>query len=334
MSDDLATLAAEYDAEHGVAEPEAVTQEGEAPETSETVEETPELGIFDKVLDSYGGDKEALAQAWIENQNSMSRLFQEVEVLKRKLPVEEEVPLTSPDLVSLDEEAKEYTSQATELGQAQVQLVNEFQAENAELNKLKGQLEYADDEKKDNIKSQIKNAERRLVDLNQLYRQNEVNAKLLQGKIKDLTRQRKSVTEDLRKSKDAERGEAEELQRIVEGTNAAFNSELTKVLGEFVAEKHRWVSNYVRAELGTLISKHSGPMTEVEIKSAIRTIGKELKSERPEIVTSKQKAKVTPPATMKTVVSENSGVQAPPPDKAKDPNYWRQRAKVLMAGRR
>jgi septation ring formation regulator EzrA len=189
---------------------------------------------FDKLLKKYGGNKEAMAQAYMDQANSMSDLVNEFKSLRefvqqqsqqpsqpkisekeltQRIAESPEVVEVSEELASIEEEIKEeqrtYSSVIQELGKAE-----------KEVARLEGKLEAAYDENKPAISAELATAQAKMERLTDKFRTADRDIKKLSANFKRTQRRMEKAEKAARSEIDNEvkqqrkdESEAQEVRR-------------------------------------------------------------------------------------------------------------------------
>lgn len=154
------------------------TDTGDESDDEESEEEAPASGrspALQKLLSKYGGDEDALVNAYFEQANSSSRLAKEFEELKDYLlnkEVEQEDPekviAEDPTVERLNSRLNTLNKDMQEIQQEQMQMIGEYGQLENETKALEIQLKTAEDYDKVSLKQEVslKKAEMRQIKTN------------------------------------------------------------------------------------------------------------------------------------------------------------------------
>lgn len=176
---------------------------------------------LDKLLSKYGGDPDKMVDAYFEQANSMSRLFQKLTDLEEKLVAKAADPEEEAKFVANDSEVKEYGAELTQIDgeikqtqQAQTAMVGEFGRLDKLISKLEGKLEAASIEDRADIKEELNQAKSDMKDLTREWKESQRTLGTLEKQIKMTARQYRAAEAAAKSRREAEK------QREVEAVHA------------------------------------------------------------------------------------------------------------------
>lgn len=207
--------------DEGEAEDEPAVDDADDSEDDEPAPAKGRSAKAQKLLDKYGGDEDKMVDAYFEQANSMSRLFQKLSDLEEKLTAKAADPEEEAKFVANDSEVKEYGAELSQIDgeikqtqQAQTAMVGEFGRLDKLIAKLEGKLEAASIEDRADIKEELNEAKSNMKDLTREWKESQRTLGTLEKQIKMTARQYRAAEAAAKSRREAEK------QREVDAVHA------------------------------------------------------------------------------------------------------------------
>lgn len=176
---------------------------------------------LDKLLSKYNGDPDKMVDAYFEQANSMSRLFQKLSDLEEKLVAKAADPEEEAKFVANDSEVKEFGAELSQIDgqikqtqQTQTAMVGEFGRLDKLIAKLEGKYESASIEDKADIKEELNEAKSDMKSLTRDWKDSQRELATLEKQIKMSARQYRAAEAAAKTRREAEK------QREVDSVHA------------------------------------------------------------------------------------------------------------------
>lgn len=279
---------------------------------------------FKKLLDKYGGDEEALVNAYFEQANSASRLHAELEELRDFLMAQpdeedpEELIQQDPDVQGLSQELNSLQKDIEAVQQEQMQLVGTYGQIEQEIKMLEAQAEKAEDFEKSSLRSEAnsKKAELRQI-MSQVNRgRRELNA--INRNIVAVERSQQKAREAVLGRKEQQRKAELQSAQVARLTREEFNSAMRAEAEGYgidpSSKQFQVLNTSVRNQLAAHLNRLPPDTPAVNIKAAT----KHLMGEFADAMGLKSRFQKTTQAKGRTPVT--SGPKGPPlPAGVKEP---------------
>jgi hypothetical protein len=344
--------------EDTTSEDTAVSEDEETPaaddvadDTDEDTEDTPDgsevpakgsSAKLDKLLGKYGGDPDKMVDAYFEQANSMSRLFNKLTDLEKQLEAQKSDPAAEEKFVAADPDVKEYATELASLdaeiksSQAeQTNLIADYGKLDKEIAKLEGQLEKAPFEEKDSVQRLLDKAEAKKEKLENAWKNSQRDLARLQKDIRAAARAYKQAEGQAKMRREREKQQELESVRNQQLTQQTFNTTVQAEAAQYglkpdsktYAIVQQAVKDRLVGYLRTLPPGSPGINIPVAVKKLMAEYADALELKQRFSQASKRKVEtLTPkPGTGKVASSGKS----PSP---KDASYWRQRAARIASG--
>jgi hypothetical protein len=258
------------DSSQTAAEEEDETQaddtETDTGEETDDEEDEPAKGrspAFQKLLDKYGGDEEALVAAYFEQANSASRLHKEIEGLKDFLlnQQEKEEPVSEdPDVKGLNEELQGLTSEVESIQQEQMHLVGQYGQIEGDIKMLEAEANKAEDFEKAAIKTQIQGRKAELTRLLTTINQGRREMSRLARDQRGLERQKKQAEQAVQTRRDSAKKQQLKDAQVARLTRDEFNTSMRKEAAKYGVDPGSKQFQILNSSIRTQIHNHLGAL--------------------------------------------------------------------------
>lgn len=342
------------------AEPEEQSSPGEeaAPPEDETPAEDADEGTqdadepapkerseaFKKLLAKYGGNEEALANAYFEQANSSSKLHQEIREIKemvaagRQLTQEEEAVSIAEDpyVKEINVDLANTSDEAQSILQQQKAMVGNYQKLEHKIAELTGEFKRADDTDRIEVQRELTEAKREMADLSRDYRDTQRDLARLNTQWKTLQRSLREAEGQAKSRMERERQEALQLKQEASETRTEFNTAMRDEAAKYGIDPSSKTYNVLNETIRSRIYLHmqalkaQGVREGIDLSRAVSAMMDEyaeaMELKKSLTVKSKQKLETLNPKKLDAPVSG----KAPSKDQRMSAEQWRERARRLM----
>lgn len=302
---------------------------------------------FQKLLDKYGGDEEALANAYFEQANSSSRLHQEIQEIKEMLASgraqtqeeESQALAQDPYVQEIHKDLQSTSEEAQSVLQQQKGMVSEYQKLERKIAQLEGEYKRADEAERMEVAQELAEAKKDMKDLSRDYRETQRDLARLNGRWKDLQRGLREAEGRAKSLMERDRQEALRVRQEANETRNEYNSTLRAEASKYGIDPSSKTYNVLNETVRSRLYLHMQALRQQGVTEGI---------DIPEAVSSMMEeyaeAMGLKRQTLKTVAKEKLGTltakkvegaptltdKAPSKDKRMSAADWKARARRLM----
>ncbi|NIN66114.1 MAG: hypothetical protein GTO63_15750 [Anaerolineae bacterium] len=261
--DDSAELA---DSEEDETQADDTEEDDTGEETDDEEEDEPaqvRSPAFQKLLDKYGGDEEALVNAYFEQANSASRLHKEIEGLKEFLLKQQdtEEPISEdPDVKSLSEELQGLSQEVDAIQQEQMHLVGQYGQVENDIKILEADAAKAEDYEKAAIKTQIAGRKAELTRLLTTINQGRREMNRLARDQRNLERQRKQAEQAVQSRREVAKKKQLRDASVASLTRDEFNQSMRDEAQKYGIRVDSKQFQLLNNSIRTTIANHLGTL--------------------------------------------------------------------------
>jgi hypothetical protein len=261
------------DSPEDAAAPEEDDAQADDTDEDDTGEETDDEGdsgpakgrsaAFQKLLDKYGGDEEALVNAYFEQANSASRLHKEIEDLKDFLLKQQETeePISEdPDVKGLNEELQGLSTEVDAIQQEQMHLVGQYGQIEGDIKMLEAEAAKAEDFEKAAIKTQIAGRKAELTRLLTTINQGRREMNRLARDQRNLERQKKRAEQDVQGRRDQAKKQQLKDASVARLTRDEFNQSMREEARKYGVSVDSKQFQLLNHSIRTTIANHLGSL--------------------------------------------------------------------------
>lgn len=235
-------------------------------ETDDEEEDEPARGrspAFQKLLDKYGGDEEALVNAYFEQANSASRLHKEIESLKDFLLKQQETeePISEdPDVKGLNDELRGLATEVDAIQQEQMHLVGQYGQVENDIKMLEAEANKAEDYEKAAIKTQIAGRKAELTRLLTTINQGRREMSRLARDQRSLERQVRRAEQDVQNRRDQAKKQQLRDANVARLTRDEFNESMRDEASKYGIKVDSRQFQLLNNSIRTTIANHLGSL--------------------------------------------------------------------------
>lgn len=239
--------------------------------------------LQDLVNSKYGGDENAMADAYWEQARSVSALNKRFEefVAEVRGKGEEKSEFESlvkedPEAQIIDQELQTNVSESQRLNDRNNKIVSEVYAHDQEIAELRGEIKRADEEDKHVLQALLRNKEATRDALTREFTQNERDKKSLAKEKVTLERQRRNVEKTVKEELETtQRTKAEEKVIIEQQRNILYDSvadQIKKYGLELESAQHAYIHNTIQNQLYVFLSQRDADSDGIDVPQAVEIL--------------------------------------------------------------